>query len=94
MGHWQKEANGGKSDMGENRRKWENSVQRAGKVLKTSSRRSSEGGTAPFYSRGTQIQASSRPGYRHLCLDPEKAGEPPLAGVMSMIRMMCSHKDR
>lgn len=50
------------------------------KVLKTSAR-SSEALINAYYSRVTQRQVRLTPGYKHPCVDPEKADEPFLAGV-------------
>lgn len=62
------------------RRKIEGDGKTVYNVLKTSAR-SSETDINPFYSRATQRQANLTPGYKHLCVDPGRAGEPFLAGV-------------
>lgn len=50
------------------------------KVLKNLSR-GSEAHINMFYSRVTQRQARLTPRYKHLCVDPDRADEPFLAGV-------------
>lgn len=63
------------ADMERNRGRWENSW----KVLKTSARHF-EAHITP-YSRVTPRQARLTPGYKDLCMDPERTDEPFLAGV-------------
>lgn len=72
------------ADMERNRGRWENSW----KVLKTSARHF-EAHITP-YSRVTPRQARLTPGYKDLCMDPERTDEPFLAGVWGRRQGWCA----